>query len=214
MLDYFYVVERLRRWGTTGERSGVVSPLLIPAFVRSAFALEPAQRVDNTLHRELVRRLIPKWADVPFFKPTRPAPRRTPNRVRCLADAPDRNLIHELLKDVDGFDQQALNTLWAASTAGASSAAAEATLNQALWRATFNQHLDEVNRHLRPSARVVAATVGAAPAGIHREEQHPPTASLVRRVARDPVVRRLAAQPLWKAFRRTRLGRSWRSLSQ
>ena len=71
MLDYFYVVERLRRWGTTGERSGVVSPLLVPAFVRSAFALDPAQRVDNALHRALVRRLVPEWADIPFFKPCR-----------------------------------------------------------------------------------------------------------------------------------------------
>jgi hypothetical protein len=146
MLDYFYVVERLRRWGTTGERSGVVSPLLIPAFVRSAFALSPAERVGNTLHRELVRRLVPEWADIPFFTPARPAPRRAPTRVRCLADAPDRDLIRELLSDVDGFDQQALQTLWAASAAGASSAAAEATLNQALWRATFNQHLAQRTR--------------------------------------------------------------------
>ncbi len=119
MLDYFYVVERLRRWGTTGERSGVVSPLLVPSFVRSAFALSPAQRVDNALHRELVRHLVPEWADIPFFKPARPAPRRTPARIRCLADAPDRDVIQDLLSDVDGFDQHALNTLWAASTAGA-----------------------------------------------------------------------------------------------
>jgi len=217
MLDYFYVVERLRRWGTTGERSGVVSPLLIPSFVRSAFALNPAQRVDNTLHRELVRRLIPEWADIPFFKPDRPAPRTTPARLRCLADAPDRELIHELLRDVDGFDQHALNTLWAASTAGASSAAAEATLNQALWRATFDQHLDEINRHLPSSAVAARAEQQARP----RQPEKPSSAGSparkvppVRRLVRNPAVRRLAANPLWKTFRRTRLGRSWRSLSK
>jgi hypothetical protein len=207
MLDYFYVVERLRRWGTTGERSGVVSPLLIPAFVRSAFALSPAQRVDNALHRELVRRLVPEWADIPFFKPARPAPRGVPTRVRCLADAPDRDLIQELLSDVDGFDQQALHTLWAASTAGASSAAAEATLNQALWRATFNQHLEEINRHVPSSPRTTTREARARRA-------EPVKVPTVRRLVRQPVVRRLAANPLWKAFRRTRLGRSWRSLSQ
>jgi len=214
MLDYFYVVERLRRWGTTGERSGVVSPLLIPAFVRSAFALNPGQRVDNALHRELVRHLVPEWADIPFFTPARPAPRRTPIKIRCLADAPDRDLIQQLLTDVDGFDPQALSTLWAASAAGASSAAAEATLNQALWRATFNQHLYQVNRHLPATTR--------ATAGRHSEAQPrnasstPATAKVpqVRRVARHPVVRRLAAHRLWKAFRRTRLGRSWKSLTK
>ena len=148
MLDYFYLVERLRRWGTTGERSGVVSPLLVPAFVRSAFALDPAQRVDNALHRALVRRLVPEWADIPFFKPVQVAPRGTRARIRCVADAPDRDLIEDLLGDVEGFDPRALNTLWAASVAGASSAAGEATLRLALWRAAFDHHLVEVNRHL------------------------------------------------------------------
>jgi hypothetical protein len=148
MLDYFYVVERLRRSGTTGERTGVVSPLLIRPFVRAAFALDPAQRIDNALHRELVRRLVPEWADIPFFQPN-PAvsTRRSPAKVRCLADAADRDLIEQLLTDVEGF--QSLSTLWAASAAGASSATGEATLRQALWRATFDQHLAEVNQHLR-----------------------------------------------------------------
>ncbi|MEU4608831.1 hypothetical protein AB0F43_38080 [Kribbella sp. NPDC023972] len=215
MLDYFYVVERLRRWGTTGERSGVVSPLLIPAFVRAAFALTPAQRVDNALHRELVRRLIPEWGDVPFFKPSRPAPRRAPVRIRCLADAPDRDLIQGLLDDVDGFDREAITTLWAASAAGASSAAAEATLNQALWRATFNQHLDEVNSHLPRSTQVkvskpLPAPSAPKPAGVRPSARQ----SAVRRMARHPAVRRLARHRFWKAFRRTSLGQSWRSLTK
>jgi hypothetical protein len=211
MLDYLYVVERLRRWGTTGERSGVVSPLLVPAFVRSAFALSPTQRVQNALHRDLVRRLIPEWADIPFFKPVQAAaPRpKTPARIRCLADAPDRDLIQQLLEDVEGFDRHALSTLWAASAAGASSAAGEAALQQALWRATFDQHLDQINQHLPESARpvvVVPAQPGSTPA--------PAAKAPVRRIARQPVVRRLAATPVWKAFRRTRLGSSWRSLTQ
>ena len=202
MLDYFYVVERLRRWGTTGERRGVVSPLLIPAFVRAAFALDPSQRVDNALHRDLVGRLVPEWADIPFFKPAQPTPRRTSTRIRCLADAPDRNLIEAMLADVEGFDPQALNTLWAASIAGASSAAAEATLRQALWRATFDEHLAEVN--IAATARPIVELESAAPL---------PTLHRRRRLTRNRVIRALARTSIWRAFRRTRLGRSWRSLS-
>ncbi|MFI5690203.1 hypothetical protein ACIA58_00065 [Kribbella sp. NPDC051586] len=71
----------------------------------------------------------------------------TPNEIRRnLASAVDRDLIEPLLTDVEGFGD--LSTLWAASVAGASSAGGEATLRQALWRATFDQHLAEVNRHL------------------------------------------------------------------
>jgi hypothetical protein len=194
MLDYFYVVERLRRWGTTGERSGIVSPLLVPAFVRAAFALDPAHRVDNALHSALVRRLVPEWADIPFFKPVAAAPRRAPAKVRCLADAADRELIEALLTDVEGFDAHALNTLWAASVAGASSAAAEATLRQALWRATFDQHLEEVNHH-----------VPAGPPPIARVAT--PVAKPPVRRTRSPLVRALARTRLWRAYRRSRFGR-------
>ncbi|MFC6162647.1 hypothetical protein [Kribbella jiaozuonensis] len=61
-----------------------------------------------------------------------------------LASAADRDLIEPLLADVEGFGD--LSTLWAASIAGASSPSGEATLRQALWRATFDQHLAEVNK--------------------------------------------------------------------
>ncbi|MGY4765673.1 hypothetical protein ACXC9Q_02005 [Kribbella sp. CWNU-51] len=195
MLDYFYVVERLRRWGTTGERSGVVSPLLIPAFVRAAFALDPAHRVDNALHGALVRRLVPEWADIPFFKPTAAAPRRVPARVRALAEAADSELIEALLTDVEGFDAHALNTLWAASVAGASSAAAEATLRQALWRATFDDHLAEVNHHLPTGPPPIVRVETPVP--------KPP----VRRRTRSSLVRALARTRMWRAYRRSRFGR-------
>lgn len=158
MLDYFYVVERLRRWGTTGERRGVVSPLLIPAFVRAALALDPVQRIENALSRDLVRLLVPEWAD--STPSPRVSTRRSPAKIRCLADAADRDLIEQLLADVDGFDSQALSTLWAASVAGASSATGESTLRQALWRATFDQHLAEVNRHVPARSRLARALAG------------------------------------------------------
>jgi hypothetical protein len=193
ILDYFYIVERLRRWGTTGERTGVVSPLLIPSFVRSAFTLDPAQRVDNALHRQLVRLLVPEWADVPFFKPSPTAStRRSPAKVRCLADAADRDLIERLLVDVEGFDSRTLSTMWAASVAGASSATAEATLRQALWRATFDHHLTEVNRHL-PASPVPRAQIA-----VPRPKPQVPR--------RSPVVRAVARTRLWRAYRNSRFG--------
>ncbi|MEU4184070.1 hypothetical protein AB0E57_13210, partial [Micrococcus luteus] len=208
MLDYFYLDERLRRWGTTGERSGVVSPLLIPSFVRAAFALDPAQRVDNALHCELVRRLVPEWADTPFFKPSQPAPRRAPARIRCLADAPDRALVEQLVAEVEGFDPRALNTLWAASVAGASSAAGEATLRQALWRATFDEHLAEVNHHLPAES---------TPVIIQPRTPQPVPARpgpRARRLAGSRVVKALAGTKVWRGFRGSGLGKRWRSLSK
>ena len=233
MFDYFYLVEQLRRGGTTGERSGVISPLLIPAFVRAAFAMDTSERLGSTLHRELVRRLVPEWAELAFFRshrePVTPTPQQTPPqtvalpavKVRRLADAPDRDLIEELVlgTEVEGFDPQVARTLWASSVSGVSTAAGEAALSHALWRGAFTNHLADINRHLpdRAKPRQITHQPDPSQATIHSAGHHaapPPVASHLRRIARHPAVRRVAASPLWKTFRGTRLGQSWRSISR
>jgi hypothetical protein len=197
MLDYFYVVERLRRWGTAGERTAVVSPLLVPAFVRAAFSISAAQRLENALHRALVRELVPQWADIPFFKPqfvaaATPCP---PALVKRLGDAPDRDLIGELLTtDQTGdFDPAEVQQLWKSSLAGESTAANELALRQLLWRAVFDDHLAEVNKHItepQPQTQPVVPLVKPRPS------------PLKIRLCRNATVRRLARSSAWRAVRK------------
>ncbi len=191
MLDYFYVVERLRRWGTAGERTGVVSPLLVPAFIRSAFSLTAPQRLGNELHRALIQELVPHWADIPFFTP-QPRPKSsTPPQVKRLGEAPDRELIGQLLKaDRSGdFDPSAVQRLWKSSLASKTTAADEVALRQLLWRAVFDDHLAEVNQHItRPASRPVLPIARRSP--------------LAARFRRNPTVRRLARTQAWRAVKR------------
>ncbi|MEV8375017.1 hypothetical protein AB0P21_19935 [Kribbella sp. NPDC056861] len=191
MLDYFYVVERLRRWGTAGERTGVVSPLLIPAFIRGAFSLTAPQRLGNELHRALIKELVPQWADLPFFTPQPAGPRKAP-QVKRLGEAPDRDLIAQLLKaDTSGdFDPAAIQHLWKSSLAGHTTAADELPLHQLLWRAVFDDHLAEVNQHITQPAPT------PAPRPIPRQSPLP------TRLRRNPTVRRLARTTAWRAVRR------------
>jgi hypothetical protein len=166
--------------------------------------------------------MIPEWAHVPFFKPTPTgATRRSaPARVRHLADAPDHDVIEEIItgSELDGFDPDTIQKLWAASVAGDCSAAGEAALQQALWQASFEHHLTDINRHLTDAARTVAtrapavAAPGAAAPG--PPVLHPAAQGARRAAAESRLVRCLARQPVWRGFRRTRLGRSWRSLSR
>ncbi|MFD3403305.1 hypothetical protein ACFWUU_21645 [Kribbella sp. NPDC058693] len=105
-----------------------------------------AARIDHVL-QEAVDNGIEDATMLDYFNAVEPlrrgaAPFDTVRRN--LASAADRDLIEPLLADVEGFGD--LSTLWAASVAGASSASGEATLRQALWRATFDQHLAEVNK--------------------------------------------------------------------
>ena len=201
MLDHFYVVERLRRWGTAGERSGVVSPLLLPAFVRGAFALTAEQRLENALHVALVRELVPQWADIPFFKPApAPAPAVRP-QVKRLAAVPDRELVEGLLTGSTDFDAEAIRSLWASSVAGRSTAADEVALRQLLWRAVFDDHLAEVNQHIT-QPEPAPSLVMPRPAG--EPVRRPLPLRMKQRVRRHPAVRQLARSRVWRLVRHRR----------
>lgn len=66
LIDYLYLVERVRRWYTSAYAVGMVTPFLAPGFVAATFALTPEQKRDRLLHNGLIERLVPEWAGVPF----------------------------------------------------------------------------------------------------------------------------------------------------
>ncbi|MEU2612482.1 hypothetical protein ABZ570_13020 [Micromonospora sp. NPDC007271] len=70
LIDYLYLVERMRRWCTSAYVTGMVTPFLAPGFVATTFALTAAQKRDRLLHTALIARLVPEWADVPFVSAT------------------------------------------------------------------------------------------------------------------------------------------------
>lgn len=174
VLDVFYLRERIRRWGSTGERPGVVSPLLATSFMRACLALTPEQRTANVLHRELTRRLAPRWAEVAYYpaergaaQPTRPVP-----RVVRVADATDRHLVTALLADraawADPFDAAIVDELWRASLDGRTDARQERALRAAVWRGAFTDHLDAIEgrppRRRSPAPRTLAQRLARTPA--------------------------------------------------
>jgi asparagine synthase (glutamine-hydrolysing) len=66
LIDYLYLVERMRRWCTSAYLTGMVTPFLAPGFVATTFALGVAQKRERLLHTALIARLVPEWAEVPF----------------------------------------------------------------------------------------------------------------------------------------------------
>jgi hypothetical protein len=147
LLDYFYAAERLRRWGTTAERSGIVSPLLVPEFIRAAFDLTPIQRTENALHRAVTARLVPEWKDEPYYR----APARTvkPAWTPRLGHAVDRDGITSVVANsavwADGYDTTLVAQSWRSLLDGRGGPADERLLQRVIWRAVFSDYLDEVN---------------------------------------------------------------------
>lgn len=217
ILDHYYVLQRMRRWGTTGERLGTVSPLLASSFLTAALSLSPQDRRSNTLHRELTRRLLPAWAGVPYFPGetraiARPTPPRAPRVIR-LGDAEDRVELESMLADTDdwgsAFDTEEVHRLWHLSLSGGTDAYQERVLRSAVWRASFTDHLAGLSgdgARERPMANVPVPP---------REIPPPPVAvSSPRRVRLHPATRALARSRVWRMTRNTPAGRVVRSITR
>lgn len=196
LLDYFYVDERLRRWGTAAE-GGFVAPLLTPAFVRAAFSLTAQQRLDAALHRDVLRRLMPQWADVPFFKAAAVGgPPRAPRRAGAAADHDDIAEIFLTPSRWDcEFDPQIVADIWQASLEKRTTAAQELLLARILWRDLFVDHLAAVNDDV------------AQP-----RTHHAPPATASAESAVDKLVRLTARTAAGRAARKTAVGRAVKAL--
>lgn len=66
LVDYVYLVERVRRWYTSAYSYGTVTPFLSPAFVTASFAVPPEQKSARLLHTGLLERYLPEWTAVPY----------------------------------------------------------------------------------------------------------------------------------------------------
>ena len=218
ILGQYYVLQRMRRWGTTGERLGVVSPLLASSFVSTALSLSPEARRANSFHRELTRRLVPSWADVPYFPIEMKAEaaesmrKSRIARVIRIADSEDRPEVESLLADTDdwgaAFDIDQAHRIWHLSVRGETNAYQERVLRAAVWRASFTDHLRGLaglGPRERPQATVpqppepVAAPITAP---------KPERSGLVR-----PTARAMARSRVWRKMRNTFLGRGIRSVA-
>ncbi|GAA2878047.1 hypothetical protein Acy02nite_15270 [Actinoplanes cyaneus] len=66
LVDYGYLVERVRRWYSSAYFIGSITPYLSPGFVAASFGVTAEQKRDFLLHKSLIKRFVPEWADVPF----------------------------------------------------------------------------------------------------------------------------------------------------
>lgn len=182
-LDHFYAAERLRRWGTAGETTGSVSPLLVPEFVRAAFALTPDHRRANALHRAVTARLTPEWHDVGYYR--RPTGTVQPRLMPRLAAAVDRDAITAIVHDrdawADAFEPGLVTRAWASMLDGRGGPADERLMQRVVWRAVFNDFLREVNDD--PAERRPAVVSTSRPPGLVRRARRF-AARALRRAAR------------------------------
>ena len=159
LLDYFYLVHRLAYRSGLGARSGRYSACATPAFVRAAFDLTPEQRLDGKLHIELIERLVPEWASVPFFEPDESGPLPEIRRARIWEKPRHAEALEEMLEDGKAwpalFRRRAVRKAWKAARKGKGHQHWEAVFNRIVWREGFEDHLAELGR-AAPEAELLA----------------------------------------------------------
>lgn len=149
LLDFFYMAQRLAYRSGLGARSSRWSACVDPAFVRGAFDLRPAERLDAKLHRMVIERLVPEWNDVRFFSQAdSDADLPEINRQRIWEKEPDASEVGEILATegswADAYDPKRVREMWTEVRSGEGSADYEHVFDRIVWRAAFDEHVDRL----------------------------------------------------------------------
>ncbi|QLQ38224.1 hypothetical protein [Micromonospora robiginosa] len=185
LIDYLYLVERMRRWCTSAYTTGMVTPFLAPGFVATTFACGVAEKRARLPHTALIARLVPEWAEVPFVSAA-----TGPSRATRIWEGDGVATVAELLDTAHG------------------------PLTDLIRRPAVERALRAAARGKGPDPRVLQQFTALAVASGHLEPgtSRPPTGATYARVTapprpRAPQPRRLAGL---RWVRRSRLGdRLW-----
>jgi hypothetical protein len=156
LLDWFYLVDRFAHRSGVATDSERVSVFATPAFIRAAFALSPEERLDASLHREVIGKLVPQWRDIGFFQAQ---PRRMPSiRRQRLWEVPDdAQVVEEILAGggswTEIYDPERAASAWRELRDGGGSAKWEGIFEGIVYRHTFDEHLQRLGRAVAGARR-------------------------------------------------------------
>lgn len=153
VLDYFYLVERLRRWSNASTKIGTLTPLASPAYIQGAFSQTPEEKLAEEFHLSVISRLVPAWRDIPFYKAM---PEDVAKRTRpWIWNSGDNLRVQEIINSPDRWEDFFLPTevrqLWEEAVSGGGAGRHEIVIHRVIWRYAFDQMLVEISRASLPS---------------------------------------------------------------
>lgn len=151
-LDYLYLTEKFRRWGNQALGSMAAVMLSGPAYVRACFDLDLQEKIDKKFPDEIVRRAVPAWADVEYYKaPSSDSKKSMKKKLSTFDTDPEyfhevfrnprawpqyleREKVEDLLQKIQGEDALPVHEAW---------------LNRAMWIDHIDEHIADLNRRVR-----------------------------------------------------------------
>lgn len=152
LLDYFYLVERARRWLPQSIDVSRHSAFYSNEFIEQSFNMSYEEKLNLDVIKSVIAELVPEWKDVPFYKrKLSDKDERTEKGLR-LWQTSDKEQIEKILnkpkKWNDMFDEQKVLNMWNKAIEGDFHPNIESLFDRLIMRACFEDHLDRLNEYL------------------------------------------------------------------
>ncbi|PWH06453.1 hypothetical protein DEO23_05645 [Brachybacterium endophyticum] len=151
-LDYLYLTEKFRRWGNQALGSMAAIMLSGPAYIRACFDLTPQQRVDKIFPDEIVKRALPVWSQIRYYKAGVSDSKRSMKRKLATYDT-DPEYFHEVFRSPrlwpEFLQQDKVEGFLDIIGTDEALPVHESWLNRALWIDRIDSHVADLNRRAR-----------------------------------------------------------------
>lgn len=153
LLDYFYLVERARRWLPQNSDISRYSAFFSNEYLEQSFNMSYEEKLNLDVFTSVIEELVPEWKDVPFYRrKLTDRDERTEKGLR-LWQTSDKEDIEEILSNPkkwnDMFDEEKITNIWNSAIDGDFHPGIESLFDRLVMRATFQDHLDRINIQLR-----------------------------------------------------------------
>src|SRR5699024_10539670 len=152
LFDYFYIMERARRWLPQSIDNRRYSAFFSTEFLKQSFNMSYDEKRNLDIYTEVIHNLVPEWDEVPFYK-QKPSDRdeRTEKGLRTWQTS-DRQSVEDILQNPENwndiFEENEVLSIWESAKKGDFNPNIESLFDRIVMKATFQDHLDLLNSHI------------------------------------------------------------------
>lgn len=146
LVDYFYNFSKMPYWSMPQANMNTLLPFYSPQMLPRAISATFKPNVEyGRLHRDLLREILPAWADEPFFKgssKTRAVPWMWENEDwKDLSET-----ICDGISTLDTFSEDRVKRYVADADSGMGSVKFELVFSRVMWELSFREYAQEISR--------------------------------------------------------------------
>lgn len=162
-IDYVYNFDKMPYWSNNFGSAESVLPYYSPAMLTHIAQAFNHLQPYGEMHRQLLKALIPEWANVPFYKPSQRS-RATVHMWEYEDWEQAKSILHDRLELAPSFDRDSTLDILQSVESQNSGVHHETALIRALWEITFHEYVETVAHEASNVAAAVSGVRGVVEA--------------------------------------------------